>query len=218
MAFAVYKRFYKKDEAAALTDILGENGIRFEIVEDRDNLDSLYGDKQFSLQYFVKIDSSNFEKADSVISKMSEIALDKVDKDHYLFTFTDDELFEIVCKPDEWSSLDNQLAKKILKERGKEINQHTIDLLKKQRVAELAKPEQTQKMWIYGGYLFALLGGFLGIMIGWHLSSHTKTLPNGQQVYGYSKEDREHGRIIWILGIVMFVIWLVIRFSLLARE
>lgn len=73
-------------------------------------------------------------------------------------------------------------------------------------------------MWIYGGYLFALLGGFLGIMIGWHLSSHTKTLPNGQQVYGYSKEDREHGRIIWILGIVMFVIWLVIRFSLLARE
>lgn len=98
MAFAVYKRFYKKDEAAVLTDILGENGIRFEIVEDRDNLDSLYGDKQFSLQYFVKIDSSNFEKADSVISKMSEIALDKVDKDHYLFTFTDDELFEIVSK------------------------------------------------------------------------------------------------------------------------
>ena len=139
--------------------------------------------------------------------------METVDKDHYLFGFTDEELFEIISKPDEWNEFDFQLAKKILRERGKEINQDTINLLKKQRLNDLAKPEEGQRNWIYAGYIFALLGGLIGVFIGWHLSTYRKTLPNGQQVYGYKQEDRKHGRRIWIKGAIMFIVSLTIRFS-----
>jgi hypothetical protein len=212
MGLLVYKKFYEQDRANGLTEILADNGIDFELTEDRESLDSLYGDKQFSKQYFVKINGDDFKKVDSILLKLSEKELETVDKDHYLYSFTDEELFEIVSKPDEWNEFDFQLSKKILHERGKEINQDTIDLLKKQRLNDLAKPEEGQRNWIYAGYLFALLGGLLGVFIGWHLSTYRKTLPNGQQVYGYKQADRVHGRRIWIIGIIMFIITLTVRF------
>jgi mRNA-degrading endonuclease YafQ of YafQ-DinJ toxin-antitoxin module len=213
MGLLVYKRFYEQEIAKGLTEVLAQNGIEFELTEDKESLDSLYGDKQFSKQYFVKIKGDDFRKVDSILHNLSEKELETVDKDHYLYGFTDEELFEIVSKPDEWNEFDFQLSKKILKERGKEINQDTIDLLKKQRLNELAKPEEGQRNWIYAGYLFALLGGLIGVFIGWHLSTYRKTLPNGQQVYGYKQSDRVHGRRIRIIGIIMFIITLTIRFS-----
>jgi hypothetical protein len=213
MGFLVYKRFYEQEMANELTEILTANGIEFEVTEDRESLDSLYGDKHFNKQFFVKIKGDDFEKVDSILLNLSNKDLETTDKDHYLYGFTDEELFEIISKPDEWSKFDFQLSKKILSERGKEINQDTIDLLKKQRLNDLAKPEEEQRNWIYAGYLFALLGGLIGVFIGWHLSTYKKTLPNGQQVYGYKQGDRKHGRRIWILGTIMFVISLTIRFS-----
>ena len=213
MGLLVYKRYYEHERASELTKILTDNGIEFEVTEDRESLDSLYGDKHFSRQYFVKINGDDFKKADSILTTLSEQEIDTADKDHYLYGFTDEELFDIISKPDEWNEFDFQLSKKILQERGKEINQETIDLLKKQRLNDLAKPEEGQRNWIYAGYLFALLGGLIGVFIGWHLSTYKKTLPNGQQIYGYKQEDRKHGRRIWILGTIMFIISLTIRFS-----
>lgn len=213
MEFLTYKKFTDRESLDSLTQILTDNGIEFEVTEDRESLDSLYGQKPFDKYYFVKIKQVDFAKADSIVSKMTEPELHQVDKDHYLFGFSDEELFEILTKPDEWNEFDYQLSKKILKERGKDINTDTIDLLKKQRINELAKPEESHKTWIYAGYIFALLGGLLGIFIGWHLSTFKKTLPNGQRVYGHNESDRRNGTRIMIIGIVMLVVSLAIRIS-----
>ena len=182
MEFLTYKKFYERERAEHLIQILQDNGIEFQLTEDRDSLDSLYGHKQFNSQFFIKIKEADFGKADSIILSMAETEMETVDKDHYLFEFSDDELFDILTKPDEWSVFDYQLAGRILKQRGKEVNAATIDLLKKQRIRELTKPEESQKAWIYTGYICALLGGFLGVAIGYHLMTFKKTLPNGQRL------------------------------------
>src|SRR5687767_8283569 len=192
MEFLTYKKYHEQERVDALTQILTENGIEFEITEDRESLDSLYGDKHFSRQFFVKIKRDDFAKADAALAHVTIAELETVDKDHYLYGFSDEELFDILSKPDEWNEFDYQLSKKILNERGKEINTDTIELLKKQRIKELAKPEEQQKAWIYAGYLLALLGGLIGIFIGLHLNTFKKTLPNGQRVYGHTAEDRQH--------------------------
>ena len=211
MEFSIYKKFYEKERADSLSKILADNGIASEMTEDGENLDSLYGDKQFSRQFFVKIKQSDFEQANAILLKLNESELETVDKDHYLFGFADEELFEILSKPDEWNEFDFLLAKKILKERGKEINTETVDLLKKQRIKELATPEGSQRNWIYAGYVLALFGGLLGIFIGWHLSSFKKTLPNGQRVYAYTEQDRRGGTRLLIVSTVMFLLWLIAR-------
>jgi len=213
MSFLTYKTFYEKERADVLTRILSDNGIEFEITEDRESLDSLYGDKLFNQQYFVKLRKDDFKKADSLLFDASAKELNNVDKEHYLYNFTDEELFDILSKPDEWNGFDYQLSQQILKDRGKNINADVIDLLKKQRIKELAKPEEGQRNWIYAGYIFALLGGLLGIFIGWHLSTFKKTLPNGERVFGHTENDRRQGKRIFIIGVIMFIVWITARIS-----
>ena len=167
----------------------------------------------FKQQFYVKLKKDDFKKADSLLLDESAKELENVDKDHYLYAFTDEELFDILSKPDEWNEFDYQLSQQILKERGKVINADTIDLLRKQRINELAKPEEGQRNWIYAGYLFAMLGGLLGIFIGWHLSTFKKTLPNGERVYGHTQDDRRHGKRIFIIGLIMFIVWVAVKIS-----
>jgi hypothetical protein len=206
MPLVTYKKYNDQQQAESLAELLHEKGIAYEITEDRDNLASFYGDNQFRRDFYVKIRKEDFEKADSILLAIGARELETVDKDHYLFGFTDEELFDILRKADEWNELDFLLAKKILKERGKEINDDTVALLKKERINELSKPEQGHRIWLYIGYISAIFGGLLGIFIGWHLMTFKKTLPNGQRVYGFNASDRIHGSIILIIGSIVFLI------------
>ena len=103
------------------------------------------------------------------------------------------------------------VAQKILKERGKEINPELLNVIEKQRLEELSKQEELPKMWIYFGYFFAIIGGFLGVLIGYYIMSYKKTLSNGESVYFYKKEDRKQGQNILICSIIGIVFWLIIR-------
>lgn len=211
--FVSYKKFDDQDRVTAIADVLAGNNIEVEISEDRESLDSLYGGRSEIRQFYIKIQQKDFELADLLLAGISQQQLASVDKDHYLYTFSDDELFEVVSKPDEWNEFDYELAKKILAERGKAITPEVISLLKQRRVNELTEPEETHKGWIFAGYLLALLGGLFGIFIGWQLYNFKKTLPNGERVYVYGVGDRRHGLRILILGIIIFIITTSIRIA-----
>lgn len=127
MEFVTYKRFSEQEQAKELVDILEENEIEYSVSEDRDSLDSLYGgDNQFKQLYFVKIKKQDFETVNNILITQSGKHLDNVDKDHYLFTFTNEELYDILAKPDEWNEFDFLLAQKILKNRGKPMDQEKV--------------------------------------------------------------------------------------------
>lgn len=53
----------------------------------------------------------------------------------------------------------------------------------------------------------------LGIFIGWFLTTYKKTLPNGERVYEYNENDRKQGRRILFIGIVIFAIAVIYKFS-----
>jgi hypothetical protein len=218
MPFVKYREFNDQEGADALADVLITNEISFEVAHDRDSLDALYGDRHLRQRFYIKLKQEDFAKADKILLRESAQHLDTVSSDHYLFSFTDDELFDIVSKPDEWNEFDYVLARKILKDRGKDINTETAELLKKQRIRDLNKKEEGQGTWIFAGYLFALLGGLLGIFIGWHLSTFQKTLPDGRQFYAYTDRDRRHGRRILIIGLVMLVVTLLLRAAMLNAD
>lgn len=102
-----------------------------------------------------------------------------------MFNFREDELKDIISKPDEWGHFDFQLAQKILKDKGKGLDKQEIELLKFRRFNELAEPESTNYAWIVFAYLFSLvagfftiLGGFVGIFMGWAFMYLKKTLPD----------------------------------------
>lgn len=184
--YLTYQKFNNEGEAFELAELLTANKIEFLLEDTSGNFDPSFANNDFNKEFRIKLQKHDFDHADKLLLSISEKYLNDIDKDYYLFAFSDEKLLRILTESDKWSKFDYLLAQKILKERGQEVSEKLLDTLRKQRIEELAKPEDSQKTWIMAGYLFAFLGGFLGLFIGWHLRSHKKALPNEDSVYAYS--------------------------------
>ncbi|MBS1506618.1 MAG: hypothetical protein JSS79_08235 [Bacteroidetes bacterium] len=210
--FLTFRKFNTVEEAQELADLLKANNIGSEL-EDTAGFDVSFSGNPLNKEFRVKLLPADFERAEKLLLHQPHVTAEQLAPDHYLLSFSDDELLEIVTKPDEWSATDYQLALQLLKAHGKEMSADRLSALKKQRYHHLAQPEETKPVWIFVGFLSALLGGVLGIFIGWHLMAHKKTLPDGQRVYGYTTADRKKGQTIFFLGLIFGVLWLLVLLS-----
>ena len=212
--FVTYRKFIFKDDALDLIEILKENNIDYVLDDNSSRLDSSFGNDDNTKQFVLKIEKENFERVEELEEKSISKSLDNVDKSYYLFESSDEDLIEIVLKKEEWNKFDYLLAQKILKERGKEINQDLIKAINKRRVEDLKTEEASPKWLIFIGYLFSILGGFIGIFIGLYLMNYKKTLPNGETIYGFGKEDRNSGKNVFICSLMGIIFWLIVRILL----
>jgi len=209
--FLTYQRFIDPDEATAFADFLKEHGITCVLEDHSLAFDATFAYNERDKEFRIKLRKEDFAVADKIQFDILSPQLDSVDKDYHLFSFTDQELFEIVAKSDEWSKFDFLLAQKILKERGKEINPELVDIIAAHRIKDLTRPEDNSMAWIAAGYLFAVMGGLLGLFIGLHLMSHKRTLPTGDRIYAYSQNDRKQGYRIVIIGSVLLLVWAIVK-------
>jgi len=210
--FITYQKFNDAALAAELTDLLQRHNIKYVMEEQSLTFNPTFVlNDELSMEYAVKISSDDFEMVNKIVAEEESANVDEVEKDYYLFDFSDEELMEIIATADEWSAFDNQLARKILADRGKPVTDKVLLELNEKRIDELKEPEPPQTTWIIVGYMAALIGGLLGIFIGWYLATYKKTLPNGERVYGYSIHDRQQGLRIFFLSIIIFAIAIVVR-------
>lgn len=210
--YVTFKKYPDAKQARAQQELLLENGIECIFVNASSQLGSLSGDlmQEFELQ----MHAENFEKAEALLEKDAEVMITDLPEDYYLLEFTDEELQEVVLKHDEWSEFDYMLARKLLDERGLAIDEAHIMAMRQERIKDLSKPEKDQTIWIIFGYIFALLGGFFGVITGYVLWTSQKTLPNGQTVYTYSEKNRKQGKTILILSVIILVVLIVANFLL----
>jgi hypothetical protein len=96
-----------------------------------------------------------------------------------------------------------------LQDRGIPITDEADAISTRQRMVELAQPEAAPLWMFLAGYILAFIGGFGGFVMG-RLLSATKILPNGQRVTVYTKSDHAHGRVIMIMGGLLFVTYILI--------
>lgn len=201
--YSIFKKFSTLEQANELKELLNENGIESLLTDNILPFDVTFSGNTLHHEYEIKIQQSDFKKAEEILEKNAENLIDGIDKDYYLFEFTNEELYEILLKPDEWNELDYTLSQQILKQRGKSVDKELLNSLKNERLKDLAKPEANQKPWIIAGYILSLSGGFLGLIIGYSLWTSKKTLPDGQKVYSYSTNDRKHGKYIFYIGLIV---------------
>lgn len=205
---STYRKFIYQDDAVELMEILKQNHITYELVNNSSQLDSNFGGDINTKQFELKIHKEDFEEAEKLEEKLVQDAIENVDEDYHLFDYSDEELIEIVMKKEEWSKFDYLLAQKILKERGKEVNPDLLNVINKQRIKDLATQETSPTWLIIIGYISAVLGGLLGMFIGAYLMYYKKALPNGDRMYGFTRDDRRHGQNILILSIIAFFVWM----------
>jgi hypothetical protein len=209
--FITYQRFDDIILAEELTDLLQASSIPYRFEEQSFLFDPSLVMSKAKKEYAIKIKSDDFEKADRLLEANEAKNVEAIDKDYYLFSFSDDELQEVLIKSDEWSAFDVVLARKIFGDRGKAISDVEIEKIRNDRIQALKQPDSPQSFWIVVGYAAALLGGVLGIFIGWHLFTYKKTIPNGERIYGYSEKDRKQGTIIFYLSIIICIIGVILK-------
>lgn len=209
--FLTYKKFPTSEQASELIGILNQHEIIFEIEDDSKQMSDFILGQDVNNNFVVKIHPDNFLKVNNLLNDNAASLIDSVSKDHYLYSFDNDELIEVVSEPDKWCELDKQLAKHILNTKGIVVNKELEDALYKKRIKELSVEEKGSTIWTTIGYISAIFGGLLGIAIGLNLCTSKRTLPDGTRTYIYREKDRKHGQFITIFGIGMLIIWIYIR-------
>ena len=209
--YSIFKKYPTLEQAAELKELLDKEGIEAVLGDNIPPVDVTFSGTTLQHEFEVRIKPSDFVRAEDLLEQQDENLIDQVDKDYYLFNFTDEELYEILLKSDEWNEFDYTVAQKILSQRGKPIDKALLNSLKNERLKQLAQPEENQRAWIILGYVFAFLGGLLGIVIGYFLWTAKKTLPNGKKVYSHSEKDRKQGKYIFIIAIIILPIALILR-------
>jgi hypothetical protein len=218
-----FREFLNEEDASELLSRLNEAGIFYKLDKTPAILDNTFIGNSSSPAITIQLRAGDFSKANEALAEYYKNQVDFVDKGYYLFSFTDDELKEILSKPDEWGVFNFQLARKILSERGKAIDDGKLGLLQQDRKTKLAQAETADISFYLAGYLFIVYGilstvyislnvipylfwlPFLSFIIGRYIAVSKKTLPDGERVYVYRKKDRRQGAILMYLGLAIFI-------------
>ena len=220
--FLTFHTFNDADIANEFAEILRGKGIDFVVEQTPQMLDSvIIGTSSFP-DISIKLLPEDFNKGHSCLEEYYRPAVENVEPDYYLFSFTDKELYDLLRKPDEWGYLDFQLARKILNDRGFLVDDFSIQKLREERNKVLARPERSGLFLYLVAYFFMLCGllyvlsplfnffdytfcsTVVSIFIGRHIGRTRKVLPDGQRVLYYNEKDRNHGKMIMRIGLVIF--------------
>ncbi len=166
-------------------------------------------------QFVVRLRPDDFTRVRQLEEQQAADSLGELPSDYYLFAFSNAELWELLAQPDAWSSHDVALATRLLRERGETVTDAALLALRTQHTAMLAAPDASPTGWIVAGYALSVLGGILGMAIGWSLWRYRKTLPDGRTVPGFSEIARYHGRVMLALGSATLALGLGLRLLVL---
>lgn len=216
--FVHYIKTTNKRNIDELISLAKENNIQYEVENYPEHYYVTYNVDINKLEYIFKIQQQDFLKLEKLELENSELLINNISNDYYLYHFSDIELKEVIQKSDEWSKLDFLLAQKILSSRGITIHENEIEEIKNQRITDLSEPENNQSIWVIFGYILAFLGGILGVIIGYHLVTHKRTLPNGERIFDYHEKDRKNGKIIFVIGTIVLLIKVISFFIQLNNE
>lgn len=223
--FLPFQSFSDIELAKQLSEKLSEYKIVHVLDAAAPILDSNILGVSSNPDYTIKLRSSDFIAANQALENYYQTQIATIEPDYYLFTFSNEELQEIVSKPDEWNPLDYQLSQKILKDRGISIDNSKLEQLKADRKKELSKPEKSGSSLITAGYIL-IFTGFTAVLViinkeelnyfpfglllsaifSHHLKGSKKTLPDGQSAYLFNDPDRKHGTILFY-GSIFFLLF-----------
>jgi hypothetical protein len=206
--FITYQKFTSKELAADLTRLLTDNEVQYDLEDNSISFDVSFANNPLLGDYRVKLQAADFARADEILNKQGEFIIRNIPASYYLNSFKEEELVEILRKPDEWGKVDYLLSQKLLREKGINVSDGMIADFRASRVKELSQQESISPIWLFVTYVWALAGGFMAIFAGWHLMTLRKTIFTGQEIYVYTAQSQNHGLRIFFLSIISIVGWL----------
>lgn len=198
--FLTYSKFYTNEEAEAFAALLQKNGIPFDAEREGATLDVLYLGEDTDPRYLVKVRQQDFRKVNELMKHEMERQVEYVRSDYYLYQFTNEELAEVVRRPDEWNYFDQALAKKLLSQRNVALEAIPVGAVFSEE--DLHQPSKLEGVWLVLAYLGAVLFPFAGVPLGAVLFRSKRTLRDGTKVPLFDVVSMNHGWVLLAIGVV----------------
>lgn len=209
-----YKRFYHLKQAEDVSRLLDDADISYDLITPRKQLDEIFvGPQNNHIDYEIRIIGKDFKKADQILRTKYRVDLEEFEEDYYMFSFTDEELYDVVLNFDEWNIQDFHLAKAILVNRGKQVNQELLDSLYNKKYEAISGGETAPKALVFAGFVLSIFGSPIGMLLGIHLMTSKKTLPDGKRAYIFNAGSRDNGLTIFVISILVMVAILVFYYK-----
>lgn len=201
--YSVYKVFTERADADTFIEYLKEQNIEAFIVEDDTQMNLIFGEVTQNKKYYLKIKQSDFESVHELLRAENEKSIENLSADYYLFNYTEEALWDILKKPDEWSAFDVSVSKKILEGKGHNISEEILQTYKDERIKALSVQDDYNVSWLVIGYILTIFLGIVGIFWGLNYLNADINLPDGKKIKRYNNAARLHGRILLVLGIII---------------
>ena len=230
---AAYQQFFSEEEAQHIIALLKEQGIEYTFQLSRNKIDNIIAGETYNEKYELQIPVDQFERVTALVLANTKIDLAELENDHYLLSFTEEELLNVIKNPDEWGTQDYMIARELLKQKGIVYSEEKLKELRNTKVEQLAQPEkEIDTVWFVLAYLgtvwvaispwinmlniyhfwIAVIGCAVGISI-WRFK---KLVPDGRRVWLYRLSDRNHGRNIFFISLIALASVIAAFFSLSA--
>ena len=198
--FLTYSKFYTNEEAGEFAALLQKNGIPFEAERVGAPLDGLYVGEDTDPRYLVKVMQTDFEKVNELMKHEMERQVEYVRSDYYLYQFTNEELADVVRRPDEWNYFDQALARKLLLQRNVALEAIPVNALF--TAEDLYQPSRLEGAWLVLAYLGAVFFPFVGVPLGAVLFRSKRTLRDGSKVPLFDVTAMNHGWVLLAIGVI----------------
>lgn len=207
MEFKTFMSFPNRSQVDAIVTVLNENSIPYKLQDTSKDFDVTFSNDSLKHTFLIMLLETDFEKANQFIEEKIPFDDQIIESNHPFYTFTIEELTEVVKNYDEWFPSDVKLAKKLLSEKDVEVSNESIQQHQEKKLLQSQQPEKTSLITIAMGYTFCALGGLAGIGIALYLLLGKRKLANGERVYLFSRNDRNHGLAMLVLGLIGLLIF-----------
>jgi len=116
----IYATFPDKAQATSLIVLLKKANIDYELEETITLLSAIGSDEPIFDRIKIKIKVSDVDRVDSLIEQDNETT----SVEHFLYTFSDEDLVDVIKNPKEWAQEETEVAQKIIIERGIDVNRN----------------------------------------------------------------------------------------------
>jgi hypothetical protein len=218
-----FQAFPTAEDAAYVAAILQNHAIVTEIAMLSPRLDTLIIGDDYINKYELRILPSDFSKARKVLLENAKANINDISTDHPLYSMTNEELQEVVDKPDEWGAENYNIALAILEQRQIQVSIGESVHPEHGHADENFERKDIGSFLITIGYLMPVIAlilnivtynnhkiywyfpGLLSIIISLVILRSKTTLTDGSQINTYSVSNIKHGSRIFVLNLVSWI-------------
>ncbi|MCB9310884.1 MAG: hypothetical protein H6567_12570 [Lewinellaceae bacterium] len=208
-----FRNIETDSELDELISILEKNNIYYEVSSAETIVDKLIVGSGMLAKYTLKLLPKDFNATNEYIKQEALAKGIRIEDFDHLSALSDDELFEILKNPDEWSVEAEIVARKILSNRNVKIIEEDISNYKLNKTLDRKKGKSVSFiiqflyfLCIAIGFYFGIIFLIAGIAMGYYYTYGTVTDSQGNKHYVYDEKARHNGKLILWGGIISFVI------------